>query len=136
MKVVLDTNVIISGLLWRKTTKALFDLADNKKITICLTPKIIKEILKVLKYPKIKKQLEKINLTPKEIRNYLLQISELYPDIDIQVDLPDKSDKIFLEASVISKAKYLITGDNHLLSLEKFQDINILKVREFLQKYE
>ena len=136
MKVVFDTNVIISGLLWRKTTKALFDLADNKKITICLTPNIIEEILKVLKYPKIKKQLEKINLTPKEIKNYLLQISEFYPNIDIQVDLPDKSDKIFLEASIISKSQYLITGDNHLLSLGKFQDIQILKVREFLQKYE
>ena len=135
MRVVFDTNVIISGLLWKKTTKALFDLADNKKLTICLTPKIIDEILKVLNYPKIKKQLMVINLTPKEIINYLLQISELYPDIDIEMDLPDKSDEMFLGASVISKAKYLVTGDNHLLYLRKFQDIQILKVREFIEKY-
>ena len=58
MKVIFDTNVIISGLLWKKTTKALFDLADNKEITICLTPKIIDELFKVLNYPRIHKQLD------------------------------------------------------------------------------
>lgn len=136
MKVIFDTNVIISGLLWKKTTKALFDLADDKKIVICLTPKIIDEILKVLNYPKIKKQLGSVNIASQEIINYLLQISELYPDIGVEIDLVDKSDKIFLGASVVSKAKYLITGDDHLLSLKKFQDVQILTVREFLQKYE
>lgn len=135
MKVVLDTNVIISGLLWKKTTEALFDLADEKKIIICLTPKIIEEILNVLDYLKIKKQLDKINLTPKEIINYLLQISEFYPDIDIEIDLLDKSDKIFLAALVASKADCLVTGDDHLLSIREFRGFKILKVREFLENF-
>ena len=63
MKVVLDTNVIISGLLWKQRTKALFDLFDDQKIKIVLTPKIILEVEKVLKYPKIQKQLNEIKLS-------------------------------------------------------------------------
>jgi len=134
MKVVLDTNVIISGLLWKRSTKALFDLADHKKIKVCLTPKIISEIIKVLNYPKIKKQLDSIGLTIGEIISYLFQVSKLYPDIDVNIDLPDKSDKVFLSASVISGAGYLITGDRHLLALKRFQKIKILKPNEFLKE--
>lgn len=131
MKVVLDTNVIISGLLWKKSTKALFDLADRKKIKICLTSNIISEIIRVLNYPHIKKQLDSSKITTSEIINYLFQISEIFPDINIEADLQDSSDKMFLEACVVSQSKYLVTGDKHLLSLEKFRNIKILKPKDF-----
>ena len=134
MKAVLDTNVIISGLLWKKTIKALFDLADSHKITICLTPKIIDEVFKVLSYPRIHKQLDFVGLTTIEIINYLLQISELYPDLDLEISLQDTSDKIFLGAAVASNAKYIITGDYHLLSLKKFRGIKIINPRQFLEE--
>lgn len=135
MKVVLDTNVIISGLLWKGVTKALFDLIDAKKIKLCLTSKIINELQRVLNYPHIKKQLESINLTTTEIIGYLLQISEIYPDIEIDLDLEDKSDKIFLAVALLSKSHYLITGDQHLLKLKSFSDTKILKPRQFLAEY-
>ena len=134
MRVVLDTNVIISGLLWKKNTKALFDLVDKKQIKICLSPKIITEILRVLKYPHIKKQLDLIKLSPNEIISYLKQISEIYPDIKIAINLSDSSDRIFLGVAVKSKAKYLVSGDKHLLSLKQFQGIKILMPKEFLKE--
>ena len=136
MRVVLDTNVIISGLLWEKATKALFDLADTCQITICLTPKIIEEISRVLNYPKIRKQLDSINLTIDEIINYLLQTSELYSDIPIDINLSDVSDRIFVAAAIVSKAEYIVTGDKHLLTLDGFQNIKILKPRDFLKLLE
>ena len=134
MKVVLDTNVIISGLLWKSKTKALFDLADQKRITICLTAKIIAEVAKVLEYPKIKKQLNRANLTTDEIISYLLQISQFFSGVSLKIKLTDSSDKIFLEAAYDSGAKYLITGDKHLLILKNFRSIKILKPEEFLNE--
>ena len=134
MKVVLDTNVIVSGLLWKKTTKALFDLADKHKITVCLTPKIIDEVSRVLNYPKIHKQLDSVGLTTIEIINYLLQIAEFYPDIPLMINLQDPSDKIFLGAAIASKAEYIITGDKHLLFLDEFEGIRIVKPRHFLEE--
>lgn len=133
MKVVLDTNVIVSGLLWKKTTKALFDLADKHKITVCLTPKIIDEVSQVLNYPKIHKQLESVGLTTIEIINYLLQISELYSDLNLEISLQDSSGKIFLGAAITSRAEYIITGDKHLLSLGEFEGIKIVNPRQFLE---
>ena len=134
MRVVLDTNVIISGLLWGKTTKILFDLADTRQITICLTPKIIEEISRVLNYPKIRKQLDSINLTIDEIINYLLQTSELYSDISIDINLSDVSDRIFVAAAIVSGVSYIVTGDKHLLALKKFQDIKIVTPNQFLKE--
>jgi len=134
LRVVLDTNVIISGLLWGKTTKILFDLADTRQITICLTPKIIEEISRVLNYPKIRKQLDSINLTIDEIINYLLQTSELYSDISIDINLSDVSDRIFVAAAIVSGVSYIVTGDKHLLALKKFQDIKIVTPNQFLKE--
>ena len=46
MRIVLDTNVIISGLLWKGNAKVLFDLIEKGNTQICLTPKILDEIKK------------------------------------------------------------------------------------------
>lgn len=132
MKVVLDTNVIISGLLWKAHTRVLFDLIDEGRIQLCLTFQIIKEIERVLNYSHIKRQLNSIDLTVAEIIGYLLQVSHIYPDTEIDVDILDQSDKIFLAAAQVSNAQYLITGDKHLLTIESFQETKIIQPREFI----
>lgn len=135
MRVVLDTNVILSGLLWKKATKEIYDLAAEKKITIYLTPRIISEINRTLNYPKIYKQLEIIGLTRAEVIEYLLQISEFTSDLALNVELSDESDKVFLGAAVTSHAEFIVTGDKHLLSLKKFQGIKIIRPRQFLERF-
>lgn len=133
MNVVLDTNVIVSGLLWKSRTKVLFDLVDERKIKLCLTFKILNEVERVLNYHHIRKQLNSIGLTAAEILGYLLQVSKIYPDIEIKADIVDQSDKIFLGVVFASNAEYLITGDKHLLILKSFQGTKIIKPRKFLE---
>lgn len=57
MKVVLDTNVLVSGFLWQGTPEELFILAEKNLITICVTQETLAEFERVLSYPKLRKHL-------------------------------------------------------------------------------
>ncbi|MBI2448070.1 putative toxin-antitoxin system toxin component, PIN family [Candidatus Microgenomates bacterium] len=135
MNIVLDTNIIISGLLWKGNAKVLFDFIEENEFTICLTPKILDEIKRVLEYPRIKKQLEKVSLEINEVLFFLLQYSEIYSDIEIfKVVADDPSDDMFVNCALLCGSQYIISGDQHLLKIKKFQNVAILTVREFLEK--
>mgnify|MGYP001558859559 CR=1 FL=1 len=135
MKIVLDTNVVISGLLWKGSAKVLFDFIEKNKITICLTPKILHEIKKVLEYPRIKKQIRKVGVDTNEALFFLLQYSEIYQDIDIfHVVADDPSDDMFVNCAVACGSRYIISGDQHLLKIREFQKIKILTIKDFLKK--
>lgn len=134
MRVVLDTNVIVSGLLWKGLPGTIFELIDRQKITICLTPNILWEVDKVLRYPKLRQKLESVDLTPEEVTGYLMQVAETHPDLHIRHKLLDRSDEIILAAALTAKVDFLITGNKkHFRSVEpELLRVKIVTPREFL----
>ena len=134
MRVVLDTNVIISGLLWKGIPKVLFDFVEQRVVQLCLTTRILNEVERVLGYPKIKQQLRLAQISPAEIMAYLYEHSILFADITI-VDLitEDPSDNMFIDCALLSNAQWIVSGDEHLLKLKQVGDIKIVKPSEFLK---
>jgi putative PIN family toxin of toxin-antitoxin system len=129
-RVVLDTNVLISALLFRGLSSRLIPLWQKGKVTILVSSEVLKEYLRVLAYPKFE-------LAAQEIKA-LIEI-ELLPFVDavkvkskIGVIVKDPSDDKFLELAVDGKADFLISHDKHLLGLGVFKGIKILSVAEFL----
>ena len=129
LKVVLDTNVLVSALLFKgELSKLLFPL---KKFILLFSEETLNEFIKVLHYPKF-------SLTKDEIE-YLLQF-EILPyskivEVTFKFDketCPDKDDLKFLELAVSAKANYIITGDKDLLNLKEINKIKILSPKEFL----
>ena len=129
LKVVLDTNVLVSALLFKdELSKLLFPL---KKFILLFSEETLNEFIKVLHYPKF-------SLTEDEIE-YLLQF-EILPyskivEVTFKFDketCPDKDDLKFLELAVSAKANYIITGDKDLLNLKEINKIKILSPKEFL----
>ena len=129
LKVVLDTNVLVSALFFKgELSKLLFPL---KKFILLFSEETLNEFIKVLHYPKF-------SLTKDEIE-YLLQF-EILPyskivEVTFKFDkeiCPDKDDLKFLELAVSAKADYIITGDKDLLNLKKINEIKILSPKEFL----
>ncbi|MBU4306138.1 MAG: putative toxin-antitoxin system toxin component, PIN family [Candidatus Omnitrophica bacterium] len=132
-KVIIDTNVVISALLFEGQANEIFSLWKNGRVVFLASKEMITEYIKVLSYPKF-------NLTNEEIK-YLLQ-EELVPFIKpvkvstaIDVIKDDPSDNKFLSAAVDGKADYIISGDKHLLNLKKFRKIEIVSITEFLKNY-
>jgi len=131
LKVVLDTNVLVSALLFKgELSKLLFPL-KQKKFILLFSEETLNEFIKVLHYPKF-------SLTEDEIE-YLLQF-EILPyskivEVTFKFDkeiCPNKNDQKFLELAVSAKANYIITGDKDLLNLKEINKIKILSPKEFL----
>ncbi|MDF2953798.1 MAG: putative nucleic acid-binding protein [Thermodesulfobacterium sp.] len=129
LRVVLDTNVLVSALFFKgELSKLLFPL---KKFILLFSEETLNEFIKVLHYPKF-------SLTEDEIE-YLLQF-EILPyskivEVTFKFDkeiCPNKDDQKFLELAVSAKANYIITGDKDLLNLKEINKIKILSPKEFL----
>ena len=129
--VVIDTNVIVSAILFGGIPGELIPLWKSDRIKPLASKEIIDEYIKVLTYPKFK-------LSEAEI-NYILYI-EILPYFDIiqikdrQVIIKnDPSDDKFIYCAKAGKAGIIITGDQHLLNLKTYQKIKILTPAEFLK---
>ncbi len=134
MKVVLDTNVIISGLLWKGPPSRILDLGKNGFFQICLTPKLLQEIEEVLHYDRLSIPLIMAGRQSKEIIESLEQSGTILPDPSrICIIKEDPTDNIVLGAALSHQADYIISGDKHLLQLKTFQNILILSPRQFLK---
>lgn len=65
--------------------------------------------------------------------DYLLRTAEFVTSEEkINVIVADVTDNKFLEAAVAGKVKYIVSGDKHLLELESFRGISIIKANEFI----
>ena len=131
LKVVLDTNVLVSALFFKGgLSKLLFPL-KQKKFILLFSEETLNEFTKVLHYPKF-------SLTEEEIE-YLLQF-EILPyskivEVTFKFDkeiCPNKDDQKFLELAVSAKANYIITGDKDSLNLKEINKIKILSPKGFL----
>lgn len=136
MRVVIDTNVLISALLWKKKLTPLYHLINQYKITLCFSKTTLAELIKVASYPHIaaKAKQEKIDLIKiiKRLasKSILSQPAKI-PDL-IKVD---QFDNHFLACAQSCGANFIISGDKHLLRLKKFQEISIIPPRKFLKYF-
>ena len=130
IRVVLDTNVLVSGLLFGGTPGKLVDLWKTGRIRPLMSGEMVNEFLRVLAYPKFE-------LSEEEIQ-YLLYV-ELLPYAEMFDVRPgpvliarDPSDDMFLLCALTARAMYIVSGDRHLLKLKTYRRIKILSPAEFL----
>lgn len=132
MKVVLDTNVYISAILWRPEASGeeILRLAGLDSFELVISRSIISEIEAILK-EKFKWSKRQISETSSYIRNIVTVIN---PDVSLSVVKNDPSDNKILECAVAAKANYIVTGDkNHLLPMKEYKGIKIVNPAELLR---
>ncbi len=131
MKVVIDTNIFISGLISSSgAPDKIIKAWRNGQIDVILSEEGIEEIIKVLHYPKILKRLKWNEL---EILNYVSTLRFMCDIVNIsnvEAKVPkDQSDNHILATFIVSKADFLITGDTDFLELK--EEYEILTPSEF-----
>lgn len=130
-RVVSDTNVLVSALLFDGTPGEIITLWKEKRIEPICSKDIIDEYLRVLAYPRFK-------LTDIEI-DYLLTVEILpwFQPVTVPKGKPyiksDPQDDIFIWCAVEGKAQAIISGDKHLLEM-KNMPVPVLSVTDFLLK--
>lgn len=132
IRIVVDTNVYISGLMFGGLPGSLLELVLNKSFETIISPILLDEIEEIL--------LRKFAVTPNTARLQRARIAaaarEVTPSQTIRAVPDDQDDDRVLECAVEGNADYIITGDQHLLSLKQFREIPILRVREFFDAVE
>ncbi len=130
LKVVLDTNILISSLFWKGNSRHIVDLGISGKINCITSPEILEEIEAVLyeDFPDI--PYDKIE----QILRDILSFSHLV-DVDMITvkGLRDLKDTKIIACALSAGTDYIITGDKDLLSLKEYKGIQILSPKAFLE---
>lgn len=133
MKVVADTNVLISAFLWKRQLLPIYQAIKTRRIIPCFIESTWKELVLTISYQKLANQLEKQNLTIKEALAFIERLSEFYPDPHAipPIIKEDPSDNAILASAFVAEASFIISGDKHLLNVKDFP-VPIISPREFI----
>jgi putative PIN family toxin of toxin-antitoxin system len=131
-KVIIDTNILISGLLKQKSDPGLIlSLIEQNIITLCLSEAIFTEYEEVLTRDKFK------HLDQKKVQEFLLQLKKhaqwVRPRVSVDVIKNDQADNMFLECALTAKADFLVTGNTKHFTLQKFHQTQILAPKDFMR---
>ena len=137
IKVVIDTNVFVRGLLNADSIPGqVLREWKNGRFLVVSSSEIVVEMQRVLNYPKIRVVLRKHGIHEDELKMFFstLQFSALLvdPSVTIAIISEDPSGNKFLACAEAADAKYLVSGDDHLLALHACKKTIILPPREFL----
>lgn len=130
LKVVLDTNILVSAWLWEGNESKIVEMVENGLITGYTSPQLIQEFEKVMNYPKFRLSEEEI---ASAIGYFQVILRTVEPKTTVNIIRSDPADNRVLECALSARANIIITGDKHLLALRRFKNIKILMSTRFLK---
>lgn len=131
MRILIDTNIVISGLFFGGLPKKLLSELDEEKFNICVNDKISAEY---------NEQIDKKVLNPKyhlneELHKKFFSSLQSFESVSDLKVCRDPDDDKFINCAIDAKAIYIVSGDNDLLTIKNFAEIEIVTAREFYDKY-
>ena len=138
LRAVVDTNLFISGLFAKDTVSArLQDLWINQDFDLVTSIEIIKEVSRVLYYPRIQERFKPKEDTIRRFFRLIFRKAIIAKDIyrtDRVVD--DPTDNKFLACALEKKADYIVSRDPHLRNIKHYHGIQIIDATAFIEKVE
>lgn len=135
MRLVVDTNVLVSAFLWQGTPGRLIELAGEKEIQLFTSRALIDELSDVLSRKKHAKQVQATGLTPLRMMANYRRLAELITARKLAQQVSrDVDDDTVLACALAARADIIVSGDNDLLDLKAYQGIPIVTVREALKR--
>ena len=129
MKIVLDTNVLVSGLLSPYGAPAgIVGMVSSGVLRLCYDARIMVEYQDVLARPKFQFDQKKV----KDLLVFAQQSGEVAATSPLNARLPDVHDEIFLEVALAGRAAFLIMGNIKPFPASSRQGVNVVTPQEFL----
>lgn len=129
IRVVLDTNVIISAIFWRGAPYRVMKKALKREFVLITSPAILDEVSDRLenKFKLPRGELEKL-------LHILLSYSEMVEgSAKVDAVKADEKDNKIIECAIDGRADFIVTGDGHLLKLKNYEGIKIITSNELLE---
>ncbi len=136
MRIVLDTNVVLSALLWRGTPYHLLSLvAERPGLRLYSTIALLDELADVLDRPTVAKRLESIGRGRSEVLADYLEAVDLVEPLSLPRIVPeDADDDQVIAAAVAAHAHMIVSGDRHVLALRAFEAIEIVTAAAAIER--
>jgi len=133
MRAVLDTNVVVSALIWGGTPMGLLEAATEGQIELVTSPALLGELAEVLDRPHLKLRLQKARGTVDAALVFYAALTIQVTPAEITRVVPgDPDDDDVIAAAMAAQADMIVSGDRHLLGLGKYQGVVILRPGEAL----
>ena len=131
MKIVIDTNVLISAAFFGGVPKEVIDLVTKKNVSAYMNEEILTEYnVTVSKVAcKSKRHIDQ-NLFEEFIKS--VNVIESVASVNV---CRDSTDNKFIACAVDAKAIYVVSGDKDLLTVERYDDVEIITAKEFYERY-
>lgn len=134
MRAVVDTNVLLSALLWGGPPRALLEHARSGTITLITSPTLLAELARVMERPKFHKILQRTETSTTQALAELRFLAEVIDPPDLAHPIcRDKDDDAVLALALAAQTDMVISGDDDLLALNPFESIPILSPAQALQ---
>ena len=131
MRLVLDTNAAVSGLLWHGNPGKLIDAARAGSVTVFASAHLLAELHGVLGRDKFARHLQVRGLSATQVfEGYAALVTVVVPAIIQPVIIDDPDDDAVLACAVAVKADLVVSGDPHLLKMTQYEDIPIVAPAE------
>lgn len=135
MRVVADTNTVISGLLWRDAPREVLDAAAAGRIQFFTSVALLAELDEVLRRPKFSQRLELANVSLQSlIADYAALCTFVKPTAIAPTILADPDDDDVLACAIAANAEVIVSGDSHLLTLQQYNQTRILTASALLSQ--
>lgn len=132
MRVILDTNVFVSGIFFTGPPYQILRAWRDGKLKLVISPEILEEYQRV--GTALAEQFPAIDLGQilelVTIKAEMVQAQSLQEQVCV-----DPDDDKFLACALAANSKIIVSGDKHLLHVSGFREIQVLKPREFVDEY-
>ncbi len=132
MKIILDTNVLISGIFFSGPPSQILKAWQKGKIQIAISKEILSEYHRVAE--ELSKKFPSVDIS--QILELFTVHAEMVNTQELEVLVcEDPDDNMFISCALGSKSKIIVSGDKHLLKISGYQEIEVLKPRVFIDNH-
>jgi putative PIN family toxin of toxin-antitoxin system len=135
MRVVADTNVVVSGLLWRGNPRRVLDAARDGIIELFTSVALLEELEDVLSRAKFAGRLEAAKVTARELILGYAALATVVEAPSIEpVILADPDDDAVLACALAAQCEVITSGDSHLLDLKQHKEVRVFTASELVSR--
>ena len=131
MRVVVDTNILVSGLFWQGIPGRILELWYKKKFDLLISPEILNEYIRVAE--ELNRKFPAVQIKP--LLNLITLNAHFVEPGKRPIPLcDDPNDEIFLAVAIAGRARYIVTGDKALLRVKKYPGGFVITGKQFISE--
>ena len=137
LRLVLDTNIVVAGLLWNGPPRCLVEWAiDGEAVALYSSPVLLDELAHTLGYSKFTGRIQTFGTSIEAlVAQYAALVSLVIPASVPRAVVNDADDDHVIAAAVAARAEFIVTGDRkHLLPIGNHQGVAIVTARELADR--